>query len=196
MNKKKFIKRVLESNSELSSIDTYFYLKPVEHVLSGFMFEVTPNGGYVYRFNFPLFDKFDYLTLLYSHRLSGGDSYIDFDTVVEENVAVEFLKRISGHFDDAHRCLTLEGFCHYMEACEPLLKHGHALMVLGYAYVLRDHPDKAEILLNSALDKLRGRFLRDCQENIDILRKDHSCLKKILLDREKEMASSIGLKSF
>jgi len=48
MRKAQFIKKVLSKKPEFLNSDTFFFVSPVEHVLSGFLCEMTPRGAYVW----------------------------------------------------------------------------------------------------------------------------------------------------
>ncbi|WP_394201966.1 hypothetical protein [Marinagarivorans algicola] len=134
-------------------------MKPFEHVLSGFCCEVTPRGAYIWKFTYPLFDRFDCLSFLYSQRLEHPEGYIDFEKVDKKELADEFLSRIDKYVENAYQYLTLDQFCLLYEQRPDLLKHERAEMALGYTMVLLGEKDLA-VNANVKLTHL-------CQSKID-----------------------------
>jgi len=194
MKKAQFIKKVLKEKPELSNVDTFFYVSPVEHILSGFCCEITPHGAYINRFLYPLFDKNEFIHLTYSQRLKYPDGYIDFDKVDKKELANEFLSRINGYVDSAYDYLTIQQFCHCLDERPELLDHEHAQMIFGYAMVLLNEKDKAREYLNKAIAELRKPFYDECNQILTLLDEDLESAKQVILSWEAEMKESIGLR--
>ncbi len=193
MRKAQLIKKVLKERSEFLNVDTFFFVKPFEHVLSGFCCEVTPRGAYIWKFTYPLFDRFDCLSFLYSQRLEHPEGYIDFEKVDKKELADEFLSRIDKYVENAYQYLTLDQFCLLYEQRPDLLKHERAEMALGYTMVLLGKKDLAVKHLEGAVSYLREPALSECQNILKLAGSDMESAKKAVLDLEHEMKSSIGL---
>ena len=193
MRKAQLIKKILKERSEFLNIDAFFFVKPVEHILSGFFCEVTPRGAYVWKFVYPLFDRFDCLSLLYSQRLEYPEGYIDFEKVDKKRLADEFLFRIEKHFEDAYQYLTLDQFCGLYKQRPALLKHERAEMALGYSMVLLGEKDSAIKHLEGAIVHLREPALSECQNILNLVKSDFESAKKGVLNLEREMRTHIRL---
>lgn len=193
MRKIQLIKKVLKEQSDFLNVGTFFFLKSFEHVLSGFCCEVTPRGAYIWRFVYPLFDRFDCLSLLYSQRLEYPEGYIDFELVDKENLADEFLLRINKYVDDAYQHLTLDQFCGLYERRPDLLKHERAQMAFGYSKVLLGEKDLAIKHLTEAVIYLREPALSECKNILSLIDSDFEGAKKEVLNLEQEMRKNIGL---
>jgi len=193
MRKAQLIKKVLNERPEFLNVDTFFFVKPLEHILSGFCCEVTPRGAYIWKFAYPLFDKFDCISLLYSQRLEYPEGYIDFEKVDKKELADEFLSRIDKYVENAYQYLTLDQFCLLYEERPDLLKHERAEMTLGYTMVLLGEKELAVKHLTGAVAYLREPALSECQTILKFVDSDMESAKKAVLDLEHEMKSSIGL---
>lgn len=193
MRKEKFINEVLKRKPEFLNLGTFFFVKPFEHVLSGFCCEMTPRGAYIWKFLYPLFDKFDCLSLLYSQRLSYPDGYIDFEKIDKKELADEFLLRIDKYVNNAYRYLTLEQFCALYDERPDLLRHERAEMALGYGMVLQGEKSSAIKHLARALTYLREPALSECRDVLNLVDQDIEDAKRKILNFEKKMKENIGL---
>lgn len=193
MRKSQLIKKVLKERPEFLNVDTFFFVKPLEHILSGFCCEVTPRGAYIWKFAYPLFDKFDCISLLYSQRLEYPEGYIDFEKVDKKELADEFLSRIDKYVENAYQYLTLDQFCLLYEERPDLLKHERAEMTLGYTMILLGEKELAVKHLTGAVAYLREPALSECQTILKFVDSDMESAKKAVLDLEHEMKNSIGL---
>lgn len=193
MGNTNFARIVLTKMQDFSCRENYFFLSQVEHMLSGFFCELTPQGAYLWKFIYPLFDRFKGLSLLYSERFPSPAGYIDFSEISKSNLAEEFVARLKDHLDGAKRYLSIPQFCGYFVERPALLKHSHARMVLGYAETLMGHQDQALAHLSTAMPGLQKPYLNDCQMIFDLARVDMKSAKKEILRFESEMRKQIGL---
>lgn len=193
MRKVQLIKKVLKERPEFLNVDTFFCVKPFDHVLSGFCCEITPRGAYIWTFAYPLFDRFDCLSLLYSQRLEYPEGYIDFEKIDKKELADEFLSRIDKYIENAYQYLTLDQFILLYEQRPDLLKHERAEMALGYTMVLLGEKDLAVKHLTGAVANLREPALSECQNILKIVGIDMESAREAVLDLEREMKRSIGL---
>ncbi|MDS1907813.1 hypothetical protein [Vibrio parahaemolyticus] len=193
MKKSQFIKKVLKERPSFRNIDTFFFIEPFEHILCGFFCEITPRGAYVWKFVYPLFDRFDCLSLLYSERLVYPEGYIDFANVDRTNLASEFVSRTNKFIESAHQYLKLEQFCELYSRRPDLLKHERAEMTLGYSYILLGKKELANKHLISALEYLREPALSECQNILSLLDIDIEEAKLGVLQLEQVMKKNIGL---
>jgi len=167
--------------------------------LSGFCCEITPHGAYIWKFVYPLFDKFECISLLYSHRLDHPEGYINFDEIDKKELATEFLSRVDKYIEDAYSYLTLDQFCDlYIE--EPsLLEHEVAEMVLGYSMTLLGKKESAIKHLTNASANVGGYLrepaLSECKNILSIVQSDIDIAQREILKLEQKMKKSIGLKS-
>ncbi len=191
MKKQQFIKAVLAERPQFSNVDTFFYVSPVDHILSGFLCEMTPNGAYVWRFLYPLFDKFSCLHLTYSYRLPYPDGYIDYEKVEKKELANEFVSRIDQYVDDAYNYLALEQFVAYLDTQEELLSHEQVQKALGYTMILLGDKAKAKEYLGGCVAKLRKP--EECQEVMAALDKGLDNAKRLVLDCEFDMEKLLGI---
>lgn len=139
MNKQRIVKHIQILRPELRSVeDFYFYVSPLDHVLSGFFLEITPHGAYIWKLVFPLFDIHGRLHLTYGGRLSCPEGYIDFDTVPKSTLASEFSLRINDHLPGAYDVLSLASFCEIFQIRNALFENDVLLTTCGLAKVLLD----------------------------------------------------------
>lgn len=194
MNKSRFVRQVLARVPEMASIDTFFYFAPFDHILGGFCCEMTPAGAYVWRFLYPLYDRFDTLTLLYSWRLSGEQGYIKFDkNSSEDKLAEDFVLRVTEHLGDSKKCLRVEQFCEIFDSRPALIKNPRAEMVFGYSKILLDEKAIALTHLKHALGGLKPPYRDDCQRVADLLELDLGRAQEAILGFESEMRARIAL---
>ncbi len=193
MRKTQFIKKVLKERPELFNVDTFFFVEPFDHVLSGFCCEITPRGAYVWRVVYPLFDKFNCLSFLYSQRLEYPEGYIDFGCVDKKELGGEFLLRIDKYIKEAYQYLTLEQFSRLFEQQPDLIKHERAEMAYGYCMVLLEKKELAEKHLSGALLHLREPAYSECQNVLALVEQDLVEAKKAVLDLECQMKQNIGV---
>lgn len=194
MRKSQLIKSVLRELPDFNNVDTFFFVKQFEHVLSGFCCEVTPRGAYIWKFVYPLFDRFPCLSLLYSTRLEYPEGYIDFEKYDKKNLANEFLLRIKKHIDDAYHYLSLTQFCGLYEQRPELFKHERAEMAYGYSLILLGERDLAIKHLTNAVASLRGPTLAECLNVLNLVESNIEDAKLKVLNIEHEMKKNIGLK--
>lgn len=195
MNKSQFINKVLKGKQGLANINTYFYVLPVTHILSGFFCEMTPRGAYIWRFLYPLFDTSDALHLLYSKRLEYPNDYIDFGSVDKADLANTFLYRIEAHIDDAHELLTIQKFRSYCESRPSLLEHEHSQMVYGFAMLLLNEDQKAFSFLNRARMHLQSPYKEQCLEVLQLLSKEPKVAKELILKWEESVKLKLGVQT-
>lgn len=179
----------------LASINTYFYVLPVEHILSGFFCEMTPRGAYVWRFLYPLFDTSDALHLLYSQRLDYPDDYIDFEKVDKSNLAATFIQRVENKVEEAKNVSTLHKFCAYCESRSALLEHEHSQMVYGFALLLLDQNERAYGFLNRAMNHLQGSHKEQCMEVLKLLSQEPKVAKELIVRWEEANKSRLGVRT-
>lgn len=191
MRKSAFVKKVLAKMPGFVNTDTFFYLSPFEHILSGFCCEITAHGAYLWRFVYPLYDKFEGLSLLYSFRLPGVNSYIDFDRISRDHLAEEFTLRVAGHLDEAKQCLTLPQFMNYLDMRPGVLENAHSEMVYGYTKLLMDQKDLALHHLRDAIKRLREPYSSQCQTVLDLAKIDLNRAKEMILGFEVEMKNML-----
>ena len=192
MKKSVFVKRVLDGLPGFASHDTYFYLSPNEEILSGFCCEMTPHGAYVWRFVYPLFDKFQSFHLSYSQRLSGEQGYIDFSTTSRSQLAAEFLSRIEPVIAACKETVTLLQFISHFEE-HGLGANPRLYLILGYAKVLAGERDEALVILQNASENLNGSSLTDCQEIFNLLQADMVLASNRILAYANEMSRALHL---
>lgn len=193
MNKSQFIKKVLAGMPGFANVDTFFYLEEYEHILSGFCCELTASGAYLWKFIYPLFDKFECLSLLYSQRFPGSSGFISFREVPKVQLAEEYLIRIEGQIEGAREYLSLSQFCGCFIERPALLRNEHAEMVLGYAKVLMGQSEEALVHLRNASKALDGSYLADCNTIISMVNDDKLLAQATILGFETEMKKRLKL---
>jgi len=87
-------KEVLSLRPKLGLVDGFFYQKPVEHILCGFLHEHGSAGGYICRFALPLYECHKFLSLNFSSRLPGDMSFWEDRNRTAKERAAEFVRRI------------------------------------------------------------------------------------------------------
>lgn len=193
MNKVPFIRKILAGMPGFANVDTFFYLDEYEHILSGFCCELTASGAYLWKFVYPLFDKFECLSLLYSQRFPGASGFISFREVPKVQLAEEFLTRIEGQIEGAREYLSLPQFCGCFIERPALLRNEHAEMVLGYAKVLIGQSEEALVHLRNASKALDAPYLADCNNIINLVENDNLLARAAILGFENEMKKRLKL---
>ena len=92
-DQKKFVRSVLQQRPNWSALGNMFYLSPADHVLAGVGYERVPDGGYIWRYAYPLYDPIRFFHLSYGERLPVPEGFIGDDDIGEGELADEFLKR-------------------------------------------------------------------------------------------------------
>ncbi|MFP1678697.1 hypothetical protein ACLD02_08350 [Alloalcanivorax sp. C16-2] len=195
MNRSNFVKSVMRDVVDMANINNYFYVLPVEHILSGFFCEMTPRGAYVWRFIYPLFDTSDEIHLLYSQRLDYPEDYIDFEKVDKSNLAAVFCERIENKVERARSMATLHNFCSYCEGRAALLEHELSQMAYGFALLLLDQNERACDFLNRAKNYLRGSHKERCIKVLQLLSQEPEGAKRLILNWEDENKYKLGVRT-
>ncbi|ARU55668.1 hypothetical protein OLMES_1593 [Oleiphilus messinensis] len=195
--KKKNQLKAQELLGDVGIIDSYIYLKPVNHILSGFCASKTPNGVYIYRFSYPLFDRADSLNLNFSERLPRPDGHIDFDEYDKALWEVEYLNRIAPRLEDARAHLDIESLYRYINDNSAILRNEWVsksyilLLVLMERY--SESLEQIDILLKEELPVGREQIALECRELKELLRVKPARAKELVLDWEQEMKKRLGI---
>ena len=196
MNKRRIVKHIQILRPELRSVeDFYFYVSPLDHVLSGFFLEITPHGAYIWKLVFPLFDIYGQLHLTYSERLSSPEGYIDFETVPKSTLASEFSLRINDHLSGAYDVLSLAGFCETFQLHKALFEHEVTLATYGLAKVLLDQVSEAERAIGKASKTIREPYDAKCNLILDLLHKDKRSARNQILVWEADLKEKLKITS-
>jgi hypothetical protein len=91
----------------LSVADGFFYLRPTNHVMCGFVLDVTPSSFRIWRYSLPICDKLDFLHLSFGAVLPGG--YLP-RTGKAKLSAGRFLDIVRPFFDDVRKLSNLRTF--------------------------------------------------------------------------------------
>jgi len=193
VNQTKFIDEVLGQLPGFSNTGTFFYVTPFDHVLTGFGLEITAKGAFLIRFVYPLFFKFECLTLTYSDRFKGLDGYLDFKEIEEKSLPVEFISRIKERMGEAKNCLTIQQFCTHVLGNRALQEISHVQMVLGYAYILAGDKQAALEWLTRSVKNLSDRYRAECLSIMKLLNQDLFLAEKKIRDFEQEMKKILGI---
>lgn len=193
MRKDKFVEKVLKERPDFINIGSFFFGENYDHVLSGFFCEFSGGGAYVWRFIYPLFDKFDCLSLLYSRRLEYPEGYIDFNKISKKFVADEFLARIKSFSFPKCQGVSVDDFCGLCEETPGFLEHERVLMSYGYAKAIIGEKELALESLKKSLEHLSGDSRLECEEILGLIDSDVDEAKKKIFSLESEMKKVIGL---
>lgn len=180
----------------LGCVDGYFYLKPLEHVLSGFCCETVPGGIYIWRFIFPLFIVSDAIHLTYSARLRYPEGFISKEVIPKAEYAAEFLKRIEAHMCEASDSRTIEGYVRYYSD-KSLEYFGYKVRKsYAYALILAGLYDEAKETINEIIVFLKKRGLDqkcvdECEEFLRLLSVDSRGVVELLLECDALMKKAV-----
>lgn len=191
--RKRFSRLVLDRLPGLTGIDGYFFSPAFEHILSGFFCEMTPHGAYVWRFVYPLFDRFEGFSLLYSYRLPGEDGYIDFKREPKGLVGDIFVSRIEPIVGLANECKSIVDFLTYCRERPGLLRNAHAAMAYGYAQMLEGNKDDALSWLDRAAGDLNEPYSSECRLVMRLASECVDLAKSKILSYESEMRAMAGI---
>jgi hypothetical protein len=126
-----------------------FVRKEFEHVLSGYVFESTPSGVWIWRLVYPLFYRVPQQThLLYSQRLPGDLAHLSVLDYPRDRMPDEFIDRVIEYEDTAPQVASLSDFCLYCESDDPLKRSPYGALALGYAYTLAENLRRASECLS------------------------------------------------
>lgn len=172
MRKTQFIARVLESRPNLDNVDTYFFVTPFDHVLSGFCAEMTPRGIYIWKFRYPLFDRYEGLSLVYSNRLAYPHGYVDYSSVPKESAVEVFLSTVGECWSEVYEHLSLDRFLAYLQG-EQFSKNDFIKKAISCCHILLGNERAAADCLRQAKDSLTAQrnmsFDKECVDLIDAL---------------------------
>lgn len=184
---------VLSRLPGFSSTDEYFFVEPLQHVMSGFVCEKTPRGAYIWKFVFPLFDPFKTVSLSYSQRLAWPAGYIDFKEVPKALLAQEFVRRIEPHAKYSKLLLSLPEFRNYLAHRPETGRHEHLEMVLGFTCVLIGEQSLAALHLGQALPRMRPEYREYCERVLDALADGLDSAQREVLSIEVSVRQRLGL---
>ena len=196
---RRFIAEVLRLAPEFSVVDHYFFMKPVNHIMGGFLCERPSSTAYFWKYAFPLYVRFDFLHLGFGDRLPhpNGIMPVKRGRGMEKQVAEEFVKRIEPYRAEIEEVTaSLNRFAEYVEMnCgleNPGIRRGYAFTLL-----LLNREEEARTLLNmivasGAMKEFPERY-SDVPIVLDDLSKGIENAKNTLMDWERDTKRKLGL---
>ena len=194
---KKFIREVLKLAPDLSVVDQFFYIQPVDHILCGFLCERPTTSAYFWKYIFPLYVRFDFLHLAFGDRLPPPDGSMEARRGMEKKVAEEFVKRIEPYVSEmASVADSLDRCVEYIESLQTL---GNLHIRRGYAYtlILLDRAEEARTHLEVIVSSDEMREYPERYSDVPIVLRDLSvgleAAKGTLMQWELETKRTLGL---
>lgn len=193
---KKFIAEVLKREPRFAAVDHYFFERPVGHIMSGFLCERPPSGAYIWKYAFPLYDRFPFLHLGYGMRLPGTDGFMVVNKGHESALSEEFLRRIKPYQKDVSKLQDLEEFRAYIETAvglqHPGIRRGYAAtqIMLGRGH---DAASALSTLLDPQQTGLDHEFTRDVQKLLDDLDAGIPVAQRTLGQWERDAKARLGI---
>lgn len=194
----KIFTTILSDNiKDIGFIGPYLYLKPANHILSGFCAEETPNGIYISKYIYPLFDRSDTLNLNFSERLPYPAGYISFNEHGYEDCALEFLERITPYIGVARKHLSIEAFYTYLLDHEAILNNEWVrksyLLLLVVLEKYSEAQAEAELILRKRYTGTREQITREAEEFKELLASDPPRARALVLTWENAMKARLGI---
>ena len=195
MQKKQFIKSVINKVPEFSYFDGgYFYVHPVQHILSGFICEIKSSSATIWQYTFPLFDQKDFLHLTYSsHSLDWPNYNIEYESLAEKDLSDVFVDKIQPLIPKAYEALSLKGFIDFLQQGDTQKTRipPSRRVAVGYAYIMLGEVKQAlyflELALEDDLVKLDSNIYNDCLNMLAFVKNNKmSNAQEILALRERK----------
>lgn len=176
---------------------SFLYLKPVEHILSGFCAEEVRNGVYISKYCYLLCDRSDDLNLNFSERLPYPECFIDFDVIDKADRANEFVNRILPFMENAKQNLDVLALYKFIQNNEKILRNEWVMKTYILLQVLMgkyaDALVNLEKILANQYSGAREQIAKECGEIKLLLEEDPSSAKNRLVEWEGQMKSRVLL---
>ena len=133
---RRFIAEVLKLAPDLSVVGHYFYMKPVDHIMGGFLCERPSTTAFFWKYAFPLYVPFNFLHLGFGDRLPRPEGIMPVKRGpgMAKEVAKEFVKRIEPYKAEMRE--TTMSFDRFAACVEREIGLENRGILRGYAYTL------------------------------------------------------------
>ena len=149
---RKIQEAILRIRPDLGALEGYFYFRPVDHVLCGFVCETRPNGAHIVPYLFPLYSGEKQLHLTFGEPLAYPEDLVGPPKGGEAGTARKFVATMERHEARIRALQDLATFAAYLGSEKPLenpwIRRAYALTL-----ILLDRATEAE----TELQMLRGR---------------------------------------
>jgi hypothetical protein len=173
----------------------FLYLKPVDHILSGFCAEKVRNGIYISKYCYPLCDRSDDLNLNFSERLPYPECFIDFDVIDKADRANEFVNRILPFIENAKQNLDVHALYKFIQNNENILRNEWVMKTYILLQVLMGKYTGAlvniEKILANQYSGAREQIAKECSEIKLLLEEDPFSAKDKVVEWEGQMKSRV-----
>ncbi len=199
MNINRFGEHVLQLKPTMSVSQGFFFYQPAEHVLSGFTLDARPNGGQIYAFTMPLFDRIEAISLSFAERLPPPQCFIEMEGKVAE-LAKAFVQRISRHELEVLGWASIEAFVARITTRRGALHNPWVRRAYGMALLMLRRDSEALEHLTAALGvkatKRYPGFHEDVSSVIRDIESGEEQAREKLLRWESETKKRFGIASF
>lgn len=194
---KKFEKEILNLRPAWRLCGHYFCMMPVDLIVTGFTWDKSSGGIYLWRYACPLFDRSS-ISLTFGQRLDHPDDYLAVTKGGERAAAIEFMTRVERYEQEMSTLREPQEFLAYIESLSsfrnPWVRRGYAmtLLVLGRTAEAAAHIDR--LLKHEPIDNL-PHFREDMAEIAHMLAEDPASIIPRLHQRAADNRSALGLSS-
>lgn len=190
-----FEREVLARLPGYAAADGYFYIAQSSHLISGFCVErsASRDGIYLWLLIYPLFHPSPGMSLLYSDRLAGDDSYISTENKSDEELAIEFVSIIKKHLAIPEQCQNVQGFIEHLSSSPDLLRNVNSHIGLGFALVLSGKPAQAIACLEPIAGSIPSPQRESVQRVLHLLHANPALAPAFIEKLEGDKRRAIGL---
>lgn len=196
MNKRKLEKLLLKELHGFSVHDGYFYANSFRHILCGYTLEFTPNGLYLWRFLYPLYDSAKSVHLTFGDRVLDGSKYLV--NGLSESDAVSKLMdfiRVDEFFLNRSNSMSINEFASRCCSNSSMMRNSHVHLVYLMSLLLLDRVDEVLSGLNIVENSLGKKDLHFYKEWVELLSYSVPLAKELILKNETEFLNLCRLSS-
>ena len=192
---KKFEKEILKLRPAWRLCGRYFCMMPVDLIVTGFTWDKSRDGIYLWRYAHPLFDESS-IASAFAQRLDHPDDYLAVTKGGERAAAFEFITRVERYEQEMSTLREPQEFLAYIESLSafrnPWIRRGYAmtLLVLGRTAEATAHIDR--LLKHEPIDNL-PHFREDMADIARVLAEDPASIIPRLHKRASDNRSALGL---
>lgn len=196
MNIRKLEKFLLKELHGFSIHDGYFYSNNFQHILCGYKLERTPNGLYLWRFVYPLFDSARAIHLTFGDRVLDGSECL-LNGLSESEVVSRLMDfiRMDEFFLNKSSPMSINDFASRCHSNPSIMRNTHVYLVYLMSLLLLDRVDEVLCGLNVDENALSKKDLLFYKKWIELMGKNIPLAKELVLNNEADFLNLCRLSS-
>lgn len=188
---------ILINHSDMRRKGSFFYYTSFAHVISGFAFDRSGEGVYLWKYGLPICDRVEFLHLGFGDRLLGKHSYISFSDLSPGEIIREIEKRILPYSEFTRNLMDCNYFYQYLLTChdgEDKYVRRSLSVLAAFLDLPEEFDQHLRWLLSNSERKCDDIFYHDIREIETAAAKGMDCLRAMLEHWELETIRHLGLR--